>query len=125
MYANRQPAPYGLYLSTKPLDVRFVGAEGEDLEGTAETYMRVPTVLSFVLAPVLGAVFVVAFPVVIFVAVSFAVLVKFNELAEPHWVPARFQPTVSFLSNPKGAGTGTDPELADLVEEVEARRKVE
>lgn len=68
-YAHGQNSPYGLYISVRPLDMRFVGAEGERLEGKAgAAYGHVPGPLALLLAPVFGGLFVLTFPFVVLAA---------------------------------------------------------
>lgn len=65
-YRDGQSAPYGLFVSFRPLDTRFVGAAGEELEGIPGAhYKRLPNMVAVAMAPVLGGLFVVLFPLVV------------------------------------------------------------
>lgn len=68
-FHHDEKAPTGIYVSPRHLDVRLV-ENGEDrLQGKPEAeYMRVPLGLLVVAGPVLGAVFAIAFPFVVFYA---------------------------------------------------------
>lgn len=72
-YQATDPAPYGLYLAGWPPDARFVGADGEPIEGRpGSSYVRVPGLVALLLAPVLGGLFVLTFPILIFAALALA-----------------------------------------------------
>ncbi|GMV42441.1 MAG: hypothetical protein AMXMBFR64_41570 [Myxococcales bacterium] len=130
-HESMQPAPYGLYVATSGMDVRFVGADGDLLEGLpGVTYRRVPTLLALLLAPVLGGAFVMAFPLVVLtVSVGGLLTVAARGarkaaadgalFAGPRWEPA-----TSYLSKgeKKGDPDEVPPELNDLKSEVDARR---
>jgi hypothetical protein len=137
-YRDQESVPYGLYLSTQPLDVRFVGADGELLQGRPEaSYSRLPILAVLVAGPVLGGAFVLAFPIVILVTLTAA----FGQLAA-RWlrglfheqvpvVRARWAPAAAYLNDTEAA-TGDpeaeadeDSELEDLEAEVEAAREHE
>ena len=101
-YTAQQPAPYGLYLSARPLDLRFVGAEDEPLAGRdGASYRRIPTLLVVLLGPALGAAFVLAFPLVLAaVLVGFAVsAISRGVSAHRHAFVARtrWQPAASYF----------------------------
>lgn len=132
-FQSTQPAPYGLYISTRPLDVRFVGADGESLDGLpGAAYSRVPTLLAVLLAPVLGGAFVIAFPILVIVAAVVGLLrVTFGGLrkaaGDNAWLASsRWEPSTSYLSkNEKKEGADVPPELADLASEVDDKRAEE
>ena len=137
-YRNGTQAPYGLYLSTRPLDVRFVGADGESLEGReGAEYKRLPGLLLLVAGPVLGGAFVIAFPAVIFAAVAIGIyelsaraLRSFAHGSAPA-VRFRWQPAAAYLSNDarsedsQAEEPDEDEELKALEDEVEAARNAE
>lgn len=76
-YHTGEPVAYGVYASLRALDVCFVGADGESLEGRAQAnYRRVPTLLMLLLAPLAGAVFVMAFPALV-LGLVFVALARF------------------------------------------------
>jgi hypothetical protein len=73
-YRNGEAARYGLYLSAWLPDLRFVSADDEPLEGIERaSYMRLPTPLVVLLGPVIGGLFVLLFPLVVFAAVAYGV----------------------------------------------------
>lgn len=137
-YQTTKPAPYGVYASLSPLDMRFVGADGESLEGKAQAdYFRVPTGLMLVLAPVAGAVFVVAFPALVLgmtvAAVGNYAAKQVSNVANDsvHFTVARWQPTAAFLRHPGKAPKATEEvkpadahqgDLVHLEREVQERR---
>lgn len=130
-YKTMQAARYGLYTSTKPLDVRFVGADGEALDGLpGATYRRVPTLLALAAAPVLGGVFVMAFPVLVLLGACVALVriaaTAVGETVQEHAFLAspRWQPVMSYLSksHKKAGETAVPAELKDLHGEVEKAR---
>lgn len=70
-YESGQPAPWGIYVCGRALDVRAVDADGELLEGKrGARYLRVPTVLTMFAALAIGGVYAVTFPLVIFAAIA-------------------------------------------------------
>ncbi len=132
-YKNQQPAQYGLYLSFQPMDVRFVGAEGEALDGMAQAeYRRVPTLLALALAPVLGACFVMAFPLLVIAAVlmaaTSAVVQKVRHTANNHaWLAMpHYEPAASYLTKGEKKADAVAPaELSDLQQKVNEKRSQE
>lgn len=133
-HKNQQPAQYGLYLSFNPMDVRFVGAEGEALDGLADAeYRRVPTLLALALAPVLGACFVLAFPVLVIAAVLMAaaklVVQQVRHTASQHaWIAMpHYEPVASYLTKgeKKADGAEAPAELSDLQKKVDEKRSQE
>lgn len=133
-YKTQQAAAYGLYTSFNPMDVRFVGAAGEPLEGLqGATYRRVPTLLALAMAPVLGAVFVISFPLLILGAVALAAAKMLAQsvratAAEHAWVVSpRWEPVASYLTkHPKKADAAQVPaELQDLHDKVQDQRASE
>ncbi len=130
-YENHARAPYGLYVSTRPVDARFVGAEGERLDGIeGATYRRIPTPLAVLLAPVFGGLFVMAFPVVIFAAIFTAIArmvgagAREAATSTARVATARYATAAAFVDG-KGEDRpeGTEEELADLEAEVADRRR--
>jgi len=135
-YPNRMSVPYGLYLSWTPFDLRFVGSEGEQLDGReGARYHRVPAALVLLLSPVLGGAFVVAFPVIVvaalFVAASELLTAAVQPVAQTQvpLVRMRWEPAASYLNRNGKEGKADDeqrdPELDELEAEVEARREDE
>lgn len=136
-YPSHNPAPYGLYFCPWPPDARFVGAPGEPLEGRAgRQYLRLPTVLALLMAPVLGGLFVVAFPFLIFAALVVVAAeplgkrIKAAFESREHLVRVRWSPAVAYLNHDEEEEGETcsdeqepsDGELVDLEEEVAKRR---
>ena len=130
-HQTMQPAPYGLYISTRPFDVRFVGADGETLDGLpGASYRRVPTLLALLLAPMLGGAFVIAFPILVIVAavvgIARVAVREVRKAAGEHaWLASpRWEPSTSYLTKgeKKGDVEEVPTELADLRDEVGERR---
>ena len=127
-YETGSEAPYGLYVTARPPDIRFVGAEGESLEGhEGAKYMHLPMWTVVALGPVMGGFFLVSFPLLVIgallVALSRAIAGKF---ANQHAWVARggYQPVAAYF---KGDEEGTasaeagegDTGLEDLEGEVQ------
>ena len=129
-HQSMQPAPYGLYISTRPFDVRFVGADGESLDGLpGAAYRRVPTLLAVLLAPLLGGAFVIAFPILVIVAAIVGLArVMFGRArkaaGDNAWIASpRWEPSTSYLTKGQKKGDAEEPaELADLRDEVDQKR---
>jgi len=136
-YQTGQSVAYGVYASLRALDVRYVGADGEALDGRAGAqYWRVPTLLMLALAPVAGGLFVIAFPALVLgLAVAAATRPAWSALAgladrRAHLAVVQWQPTAAYLRPPQeeppaeGAAAQSDAQpLADLEREVSARRE--
>ncbi|TNF35365.1 MAG: hypothetical protein EP329_06280 [Deltaproteobacteria bacterium] len=131
-YENGTEAPYGLYLSASPIDVRFVGAEGEALDGReGARYLHLPAWMVVALGPALGGAFVMAFPLLVIAAVlGLALTLTFKGLGTKHSYVARanWQPAAAYFD--QGAtGDDVDPlwdaEMAALEREVMARAEIE
>ena len=126
-----QPAKYGFYVSASPVDARFVGADGEPLEGrTGARYTRVPTWLFLLLSPVIGGAFVLAFPLLVVGALLYAIWATFaaKVLGRAHLARSSWQPAMAHFKTPEGADSAEDSpsaELQDLQEEVQAMRAEE
>jgi hypothetical protein len=74
--ANGMPVKGGTYLNTTRFTIAQV-KEGEALKGSAgDRWVRVPLPLAVVAAPVLGGLFVVAFPVVGVAALAYGLVRK-------------------------------------------------
>lgn len=92
--------PYGLYAAPL-MDVRFVGADWEILDGKpGKKYVRLPISLMIAASPILGGVFVLAFPLIVVAMVvysgfSFAV----GKIAKtlPQFSVNNWEPAVSYL----------------------------
>lgn len=131
-YSAHQPAPYGLYISPRRLDVRFVGADDETLDGReGAVYRRVPSWLAVLLAPALGGVFVLAFPIIVVAAIVGALGgALFKNVGHRHGYVARsgWQPAASYFdktATPRDEGEHKDDELTDLDAEVGPKASAE
>ena len=129
---NHEPATYGLYLSTRPLDLRFVGADGEALDGRdGASYRRIPTWLAVLVGPILGGLFVIAFPLIAIVAfLGTAITAAVRAATHRHAYVARstWQPAVSFFdAKADDAKTDSAPaaELGELHREVSTKADAE
>ena len=127
-YTAGSKAPYGLYLSTKPLDIRLVNGEGEHLEGLRDaSYMRLPMWMVVLFGPAFGGAFVLLFPLLV-LASPIAALMGRLKTADDHAYVVRggFQPAMSYFKGEGeethgDKGEGADPNVADLQDEVKAR----
>jgi len=122
-------APYGVYVSTRPLDLRFVGADGEPLDGRkGATYRRLPTALVIATSPLFGALFVLAFPLIVavaMVAVLWARLARHASTGHTWLVHSRYQPTAAYLNPGRTDDDSEDQELDELRREIDTRRSPE
>jgi hypothetical protein len=74
-YENGQAAPIGVYISVRHLDMRVITGDDETLAGKeGVAYRRSPLLLIALLGPVLGGLFVMAMPFIIFAAFAHALL---------------------------------------------------
>jgi hypothetical protein len=103
-YFADESVGYGLYFSG--LDFRFVGSDGEKLEGRpGKTYRKLPMFFTIAMSPILGGVFVMAFPVIVVLMTVYAVFQFFGkkltkEIARNcHLAVHRWEPTVSYLNH--------------------------
>jgi hypothetical protein len=131
-YANGTEAPYGLYLSSNPPDATFVGSEGEVIDGQdGATYVRVPTWLLVVVAPLLGGAFVVAFPALVLATILWVLgsaAVKAVSRQHAYVVRVGWQPAMAHFkkgSEAKSDEASEEPELQDLEAEVSERAEAE
>ena len=125
---------YGLYISAKALDIRFVGSDGETLEGKRGVeYTRLSGLLVVAAAPVIGGVFAMAFPFIV-IGMVFAALFKgvYSLVAgtvkeHAHLATMQWQPTAAYLKkNERDAKENKDgSELGELNKEVQDRKNNE
>jgi hypothetical protein len=96
-------AQYGLYASISPPDVRFVGSDGETLGGLENaTYRRLPIILAIGLSPIIGGVFVMAFPLIVLGMFLWAVVSTIvNKIRESEVTNFKWEPMVSYLVKKK------------------------
>ncbi len=72
-YRAGETVPYGVYFSTRPIDMLIVSEESELLAGKADVpYRYMPTWMAVFAGPAIGGVFVMAFPAIIFAAIFMA-----------------------------------------------------
>ena len=135
-FRTGQSVAYGVYASLRAFDVRYVGADGEDLDGRAGAeYVRVPTLLMLALAPVAGGLFVIAFPALVLgLVVAAATKPAWSALASladkrAHLAVVQWQPTAAYLRPPQDEAQAESvavpteaQQLIDLEREVAARR---
>ncbi len=128
------PVSRGVYLSLKPLDISFVGTDGEVLEGPpGASYVRIPTILALLASPALGGLFVVLFPVLVFAAmITLLGKVVVNSLGKTLRQQApllRMQgtPAVSYLKRDEEEGETEEvtDDLIELEEEIREAREEE
>lgn len=130
-YRSNETVNPGVYLSTWPVDVRHVSAEGETLAGVpGAEYRRVPGALLLALSPVLGGVFVMAFPVMVMVGVvvglTTLVIRAVRSAAEENAWLARvgWAPAAAYLNRHGTAATETRPDekMAELARETAEKK---
>ncbi len=108
-YTGNQTVEPGIYLNVRQLSFEAKEVAGPLPGGHEDVYRRVPVVLLFALAPVIGLAFVVFLPLVAFATVGWAALVKVGELAAAVLRPAArairpgWEPALAFLSRSKPA----------------------
>jgi hypothetical protein len=127
----------GYYFNTKTWTLHPVSVEGETLPGASnEKYLRIPLLLAFVVAPLMGAAFLMFLP---FIGFYLAFHAAFRSVAKlfrhsateiaatmsPGWAPGEAHLTGK---RPEGEGVeekgppATSDELAKIECEVESRR---
>jgi hypothetical protein len=129
-------ASRGYYFNTKTWTLHPVSVDGETLPGAAnETYLRIPLLLAFTVAPLMGAAFLMFLP---FIGFYLALHAAFRPVARlfrrsateiaatmsPGWTPGE-----AHLTGEPGDGKGVEQappaaseELARIALEIEARR---
>ena len=134
-YRAGQKVEYGIYVAPKALDARFVGADGETLNGKAGAeYTHLPSILLVLAAPVMGGVFVLAFPLIIIFSIIGVVgtmmtkAVKSAFESRVHLTQMRWEPAAAYLnkSNRSKKADGKEQkeakDLDDLKKEVNQKR---
>ena len=123
----------GYYFSMKSWTLQPVPAEGAALPGTAgEEYLRVPLLLAFAVAPVMGAAFLMFLPFVGFYLAGTAAVRPVarvfgrsaSELAatvQPGWAPGEAH--LAGRRGERGADHARDARLDRLEREIAARRQ--
>ncbi len=107
-YKTNESVSYGLYLSIRSMDVRFVGAEGETLEGKpGADYIKVPVLLALLFSPILGGVFVLGFPLIVVGVLIYAAChlaaeqVRSTISNHAHLALWKWEPTAAYLNKTK------------------------
>ncbi len=140
-HAGGTEARTGTYLSLRA-GFTSLGKEGGTLPGSAEVrWLRVPTALALAASPILGALFIVAFPVIGVGAVACGLArrlgagartgaEKLGDVLAPQWTPGEAHlaappaPTAAKPEPGKAAPPtdGAEPELQSLEGEIRAKR---
>ena len=130
-------ASKGYWFSTKSWSLHPVSNDGEALPGAAgETYVRIPLLLAFAVAPLMGAAFLMFLPLIGFYLALHAALrpvlkifrssaTEIAATVQPGWAPGE-----AHLTGKRNEGEGVEEkgppaaegELASIEKEVEARR---
>lgn len=82
-----QDSQYGLYYTLKPFDLIF----GDGQTPISPNYRKIPLLLTLLLAPIMGALFVMLFPIVIFL-VPLSVTVLYLKRKVCHGRPRKERP---------------------------------
>lgn len=135
-YRAGEQVSYGVYVSTKPVNMHYMSAD-EELPGTDETtYRRLPTLLVAAASPAIGGIFVMTFPLIILAGVAVA-LGKFTKQTvqrmatnKAHLVQMNWQPTAAYLDGDGKEQTPSaeavkDESVETLKAEVDSRREEE
>ena len=133
-----EKATRGYWFNAKTWTLHPVRAEGETLPGAAgEKYLRIPLVVAFVVAPLMGAAFLMFLPFIGFYLAFQAALrpvaklfhhsaTEFAATMSPGWAPGEAHLTGKRAAGEgveeKGPTTPASEELAKIEREVEARR---
>ncbi len=104
-YKTGEQVNYGLYISPRAMDMCFIGAEGEALNGVpGAMYARLPVLLMLVLSPAFGGVFVMSFPVIVVAMVAYvmfqgiALMIKNMFRRHANLVVMRWEPTMAYFN---------------------------
>lgn len=82
--ANHQTVESGLYISFRKPDLVYVPTDNSPIEGVdGGNYHRLNTFLTILIAPILGGLFVIGFPLVVIVAVVYGLLIHLHRLIRP------------------------------------------
>lgn len=122
-YKGNETVEPGIYLNLRQLSFEAKDAAGPLPGSEVDVYRRVPVLLMFALAPVIGLAFVVFLPLVAFATVAWAAVVKTGEavavvvrsaarVVRPGWEPA-----LAFLSRTKPAKTKEEPQTDEWADE--------
>jgi len=123
---------HGMYLSIKAFDACYVGSDQESLAGKKDAnYVRIPSLLMVVLAPVMGGLFALFFPVIVLaMMIGAASKLVANGVSafirsQAHVAEMEWQPGAAYLKKTKGKGKNIGDkgqDLKDLNKEVNQRR---
>jgi hypothetical protein len=107
-YQANQSCPYGFYFSPSTFQGHFVGADGESFEGRPGVrFYRFPNTLLVLMSPVIGGLFVLAFPLLILVSVALIGSYSVGKLVWNFLMPranlleSRWEPSMAYLTRPK------------------------
>ncbi len=123
-YKANQPCPYGFYVSPGALDAHFVGADGESFAAKNDkAYYHLPNALLILISPLIGGLFVLAFPAIILG--SFAVLATYSvgKLVWSFLMPRafllgnRWEPTMAYLTKPKAESEPSEKKANEMKDE--------
>jgi len=125
-YTGNETVEPGIYMNLRQFSFEAKDVAGPLPGGPQDVYRRVPVLLLFALAPVIGLAFVVFLPLVAFATVGWAALVKTGEAVgavvtvgaravRPGWEPA-----LAFFSRSKRAKK-TEPEPDAWAEDAEKK----
>lgn len=79
-YTQGQEAPIGLYIAARALDMRLVESGESILRGKpGAQYIHLPLVVAVALGPVIGGLFAVALPLMVFAAIGQAVVQRIRK----------------------------------------------
>ena len=133
-YQSGQKVKYGIYVAPKAWDARFVGADDETLDGKDNAeYIHLPSALLLLATPIMGGVFVLAFPLIVigwcFGAIGLVIARGVKSLVESqaYVVQMRWEPSAAYLNKTKREKSDKTTEedsneLKDLKDEVDKKR---
>lgn len=121
-YTGQQVVEPGFYLNLRQLAFEAKDVAGPLAGRATDVYRRVPVVVLFALAPVIGLAFVVFLPLVAFATVAWLGAVKGGEVAEnvvrsaARAVKPGWEPALAFFSRSKPARKAEAPEADEWAE---------
>ena len=131
--------PYGIYGSLKSIDLRYVGADDDILDGKKNaSYIKIPSLLLVALAPAIGGIFVLGFPLLVIIGL-FAIPIYYGtkhmadvtkdaaaKVGEVNW-----EPSAAYMDGRKEKiesakkNESTPKELEELEERVYKKKTLE
>jgi hypothetical protein len=132
-FAGGSRVSSGYYVNGRTFEFANIPSDGGALPGGPEVkFVRIPTLVAMAAAPALGGLFVVAFPLIGFGMVAYAIARKLGvgarEVAATVATPAMPAGSTALTGTTaeKGAGEGGNHEKIDeLASEIEAKRSRE